>query len=187
MRTLSRNDAQQARTGNLKYRNTNHGNTKLNGTAFLGGVLLAATGLFGGLFGGLLHADTPTPPDAVKVVNLAVADSLTGAAGNAENGRKVFANRKQGNCLACHANSDMSDQLFHGEVGPSLDGAASRWSEGQLRAIVVNAKSVFTDITVMPGFYSLDVGENVRKDLIGKTILSAEQVEDIVAYLSTLK
>jgi sulfur-oxidizing protein SoxX len=57
----------------------------------------------------------------------------------------------------------------------------------QLRAIVTNSKAVFGPDTVMPGFYSLDVGKHVRKDLVGKTILSAQQVEDIVAYLSTLK
>jgi L-cysteine S-thiosulfotransferase len=56
-----------------------------------------------------------------------------------------------------------------------------------LRAIVTDAKQVFGPQTVMPGFYSLHVGVDVRKDLIGKTILSAQQVEDVVAYLSTLK
>jgi len=119
--------------------------------------------------------------------DLAVDKPLTDEAGSAESGRKIFANRKQGNCLACHANSDMQDQLFHGEVGPKLDGVAGRWSEAQLRTILVNAKAVFTEQTVMPGFYSLDVGEDVREDLIGKTILTAQQIEDLVAYLATLK
>ncbi|MBX2884126.1 MAG: sulfur oxidation c-type cytochrome SoxX [Granulosicoccus sp.] len=136
---------------------------------------------------GSVIADTPTPPDAVQISNLAIEKSLTGTAGDPAEGRKIFANRKQGNCLACHANSDMAEHLFHGEVGPNLDGVASRWSDAKLRTIVVNAKAVFTDNTVMPGFYSLDVGENVREDLIGKTILSAQQVEDVVAYLATLK
>lgn len=126
-------------------------------------------------------------PDAIKIENLQITASVSGSAGNAAEGRKVFANRKQGNCLACHANSEMSDQQFHGEVGPSLDGAGTRWTEGQLRTIVVNAKAIFSDATVMPGFYSLDVGADVRKDLVGKTILTAQQVEDVVAYLTTLK
>lgn len=138
------------------------------------------------LSGGTI-ADSATPPDAVVVTNLEIKESLTGQPGNAEEGKKVFVNRKLGNCLACHANSDLADHAFHGEVGPVLDGVASRWSENQLRTIVVNAKAVFTDNTVMPGFYSLDVGADVRKDLIGKTILSAQQVEDVVAYLATLK
>ena len=129
----------------------------------------------------------PVPPDAVNFEDGAVAASVTGQAGNADSGRKVFSNRKLGNCLACHANSDMADQPFHGEVGPPLDGVADRWEEGEIRAIIVNSKAVFGDETVMPGFYSLDVGKNVRKDLIGKTILTAEQIEDVVAYLKTLK
>ncbi len=132
-------------------------------------------------------ADGTVAPGDVEVVNLAVEKSLTGAAGDAAEGRKIFANRKQGNCLACHVNSDLKDQLFHGEVGPSLDGAGGRWSEAQLRSIVVDAKTLFSKETVMPGFYSLDVGADVRKDLIGKTILTAQQVEDVVAYLTTLK
>jgi len=131
-------------------------------------------------------ADVTAPGD-VKIESLAIAESLTGQAGDAAEGRKIFANRKQGNCLACHANSEMSEQLFHGEVGPSLDGVGARWQPEMLRTIVVNAKAIFTKETVMPGFYTLEVGENVRKDLIGKTILSAQQVEDIVAYLATLK
>ena len=142
----------------------------------IGSMLIAST----------LMADTVAPGD-VKIENIAISASLTGAAGDAAAGRKAFANKKLGNCLACHANADLSYQLFHGEVGPSLNGAGGRWSEQQLRAIVVNAKAVFTDRTIMPAFYSLEVGENVRKDLVGKTILSAEQIEDIVAYLTTLK
>jgi len=132
------------------------------------------------------HASADTAPAEVEVKDLMIAESLTGTAGNAEEGRKIFSNRKQGNCLACHANSDMADQLFHGEVGPTLDGVGSRWQEGHLRTILVNAKAVFPE-TVMPGFYSLEVGANVREDLIGKTILTAQQVEDLIAYLQQLK
>lgn len=139
------------------------------------------------LAAGSVGADGVVAPGDVKVENLQIAMSVSGAAGDAASGRKVFANKKQGNCLACHSNSEMSDHQFHGEVGPTLDGAGTRWTEGQLRTIVVNAKAVFSDATVMPGFYSLEVGEDVRKDLVGKTILSAQQVEDIVAYLRTLK
>ncbi len=128
-----------------------------------------------------------TSPDDVMVDNLRIENSLSGSPGDAVEGRKTFADRKLGNCLACHANSDLSGQLFHGDVGPSLNGVAGRWKPEQLRTIVVNAKEVFTDRTIMPGFYSLDVGENVREDLIGKTILTAQQVEDVVAYLTTLK
>lgn len=126
-------------------------------------------------------------PGDVKIEDGALAMSVSGAAGDPVAGRSVFADRKLGNCLACHAVSDQKEQLFHGEVGPVLDGAADRWSEAELRAIVVNSKAVFSEETVMPGFYSLDVGVDVRKDLVGKTILTAQEVEDVVAYLGTLK
>lgn len=128
-----------------------------------------------------------TAPDMVKFEDGTVAASLTGAAGNAENGAKVFANRKQGNCLACHANSAMKNQSFHGEIGPSLDGVADRWEEPELRAILVNSKMVLGDETIMPSFYRLKNGVRTMKKFQGKTILTAEQVEDVLAYLKTLK
>jgi len=127
------------------------------------------------------------PPVDVKIVDGMVAAPVSDAPASVTDGRKFFADRGLGNCLACHANAEMSEHLFHGEVGPPLDGVAERWSPEQLRAIIVNSKAVFGEQTVMPGFYSLEAGKDVRKDLIGKTILTAEQVESIVAYLATLK
>ena len=126
-------------------------------------------------------------PNKVPFKDDRVAVSLTGMAGNPEKGAEVFTNKKLGNCLACHENSAMKTQLFQGDVGPSLDGIGRRRNPEELRAIVSNSKEVFGPDTVMPGFYSLKVGVDVRKDLVGKTILSAQQVEDVVAYLSTLK
>ena len=125
-------------------------------------------------------------PDDVTFADGAIAASLTGSAGDAANGRKVFANRKQGNCLACHANTEMPEQTFHGEVGPSLDGVADRWEEAELRGILVNSKETFED-TIMPSFYRLKNGARTLEKFEGKTILSAEQVEDLLAYIQTLK
>ncbi|MEM5472291.1 sulfur oxidation c-type cytochrome SoxX [Hoeflea sp. AS60] len=126
-------------------------------------------------------------PDAVEFTDDGVTASLTGVAGDPVAGAEAFKSRKLGNCLACHVNADMSGELFQGNVGPALDGVASRWDEPQLRAIVANSKAVFTEATVMPGFYSLKVGAHVAEDFQGKTILTAQQVEDVVAYLGTLK
>ncbi len=124
-------------------------------------------------------------PSAVSFSDGAVEQSLTGVAGNVEAGRSVFADRKLGNCLACHANEDWSEQSFHGEVGPPLDGVAERWSAGELRGIVTNAKMMFEG-TIMPSFYvDSGYGRPLEK-FEGKSILSAQQVEDIVAYLQTL-
>ena len=116
----------------------------------------------------------------------AISATLTAQAGDPAAGRKVFMNRKQGNCLACHANEDMSDQSFHGEVGPALDGVADRWEAAELRGIVVNSKMMFEG-TIMPAFYKDDGFERNLKKFQGKSILNAQQVEDVVAYLLTLK
>ena len=116
----------------------------------------------------------------------AIAASLTGKAGDPASGRKLAINRKKGNCLACHVISDIKDQPFHGNVGPSLDGVAGRYSVGELRMRVVNPK-VFNEDTIMPGFYVADGLHRVRKKFKGKTVLSAQEVEDVVAYLTTLK
>lgn len=129
----------------------------------------------------------PVGPKDVVFEETIVKASLTSQPGNPAEGRKAFADRKLGNCLACHKNTEMSEQQFHGEVGTPLDGVAERWKPDELRAIVINSKKVFGPDTVMPGFYTLDVGVNVDKKFEGKTILSAQQVEDIVAYLATLK
>lgn len=116
----------------------------------------------------------------------AVEASLTGVAGDPSNGRAVAMNRKLGNCLACHQNAEMAEQSFHGEVGPALDGVADRWSEADLRGIVSNAKMMF-DGTIMPAFY-IDAGyTRPLEKFSGKSILTAQQVEDVVAYLLTLK
>jgi len=133
----------------------------------------------------LACADGVKPMD-VKFDDGMVAASLTGQPGDSVNGREVFANRKLGNCLACHMNEELSEQSFHGEVGPTMDGVADRWSEAELRAIVSNSKMVFEG-TIMPAFY-VDAGyERPLDKFAGKTILSAQQVEDVVAYLMTLK
>lgn len=115
-----------------------------------------------------------------------ISASLTGVAGDPVAGKKVSTNRKLGNCLACHVNDDASSQSFHGEVGPELNGAGSRWSEEELRGIVTNSKNTFEG-TIMPAFYSTENGVRTLKKFVDKTILSAQQVEDVVAYILTLK
>lgn len=126
-------------------------------------------------------------PDSVPIEDMELKQSLTGVTGDPSAGREAFANRKKGNCLACHVNTDLKEELFHGEVGPALDGVADRWDEAQLRAIVVNSKDVFGEQTIMPGFYTLKVGINVDEEHAGQTILTAQEVEDVVSYLMTLK
>ncbi|MCB1366905.1 MAG: sulfur oxidation c-type cytochrome SoxX [Rhodobacteraceae bacterium] len=124
----------------------------------------------------------------------AVAASLTGMAGDPAAGKKVMTTRGQGNCIACHTVSSLSEFAFHGEIGPTLDGAGSRWTEAQLRGIVSDAKKTF-DGSMMPSFYKKSgyirpgngfSGKAASEDELS-TLLTAQQIEDVVAYLQTLK
>ncbi len=128
-----------------------------------------------------------TKPGDVKFDDTKVTAALTTEAGDVAKGKQLFANRKRGNCLACHVNKDLADQPFHGEIGPPLDGVADRYSAPELRGILINAKIALSDETIMPGFYQTTAGARVAKKFKGKTILSAQQIEDILAYLQTLK
>ncbi|MBK8457384.1 MAG: sulfur oxidation c-type cytochrome SoxX [Phyllobacteriaceae bacterium] len=145
------------------------------------------TGLSAAMLVCMPAAMAEVAPGDVKIEDLKVAAAITDQAGNPEEGAKAFKDTKGGNCLACHANKAMPKDLFQGNVGPALDGVAGRYEPALLRAILVNSKAVFGPQTVMPGFYTLDVGKNVREESVGKTVLTAQQVEDIVAYLGTLK
>ncbi len=143
-------------------------------------ITLAAVTLTAG------SAVAETLPGDVVFEDGAVSQSLTGVAGDAGNGRTIFANRKKGNCLACHTNADLSEQAFHGEVGPPLDDVASRYDEAELRGLLTNSKNTFEG-TIMPAFYRVDGYTRNLEKFEGKTILSAQEVEDVLAYLQTLK
>jgi len=115
-----------------------------------------------------------------------IPQSLTGKEGDPMNGRKVAVNRRKGNCLACHVISEIKDQQFHGQVGPPLDDVGSRMSAAEIRLRIVDPKVVNED-TIMPSFYRVDGFHRVMKKWQGKTIVSAQEVEDMIAYLMTLK
>jgi len=143
--------------------------------ALVAGFAIAATSV---------SAEETMPGDVVFEEGVVMA-SLTGVAGDPAEGRKIFKNRKLGNCLACHVNSDMPEEQFHGEVGPPLDGVADRWEADDLRGIVSNAKMTFEG-TIMPAFYNVSNANRPLEKFANKPILSAQQVEDVIAYLQTL-
>jgi L-cysteine S-thiosulfotransferase len=118
---------------------------------------------------------------------VAIPAPLTGTPGDPTEGAKVVVERRLGNCLSCHEIDALRRESFHGDVGPPLNGVAGRWDIGTLRMIVVNAKKVFGDETVMPAFYRVDGLNRVRQEFVGKPILTTQQVEDVVAFLATLK
>lgn len=116
----------------------------------------------------------------------AISTPLTGTPGDPVNGAKVAASRSLGNCLACHAVSKLSEEPFQGNVGPSLDGVADRYTPEELRLQIVNSKVLNPD-SVMPAFFRTAGLVGVREDFAGKTMLTPQQVEDVVAFLSGLK
>jgi L-cysteine S-thiosulfotransferase len=114
----------------------------------------------------------------------AIAVSLTGTAGDAERGRAIVINR-QNTCILCHP-GPFAEEKSQGDLAPSLAGAGSRWSEGQLRLRLVDA-SRLNPATMMPSYYRVEGLQRVGAPWRGKPILTAEQIEDVVAYLLTLR
>ena len=119
------------------------------------------------------------------IVGDAIPDPLTGSRGDAERGRSIVVNRQVGLCLLCHT-GPYPEERFQGTLAPDLKGTGSRWSEGQLRLRVVDA-SRLNPSTIMPPYYRVQGLVQVAPAFQGKTILSAEQIEDVVAHLVTLR
>jgi len=119
-----------------------------------------------------------------EVVGDAIPSSLTGVPGDAERGRAIVLKREN-TCLLCHS-GPFPDERFQGDLSPNLAGAGARWSEGQLRLRLVDA-SRLNPATIMPSYYRVDGLTRVGATWRGKPILTAEQIEDAVAYLTTLR
>jgi sulfur-oxidizing protein SoxX len=119
-----------------------------------------------------------------NVVGDGIPESLTGVPGDASRGRALVLERTS-TCILCHS-GPFPETRFQGDLAPNLTGAGSRWSIGQLRLRLVDA-SRLNPATIMPSYYRADGLDRVGRNWQGKTILSAEQIEDIVAYLATLR
>ncbi|MGX1109213.1 sulfur-oxidizing protein SoxX [Bradyrhizobium elkanii] len=118
------------------------------------------------------------------VVGDAIPASLTGTKGDAARGRALIVERSS-TCILCHS-GPFPEQAFQGDLAPNLAGSGSRWSEGQLRLRLVDA-SHLNAATIMPSYYRVDGLARVGTSWRGKPILSAEQIEDLVAYLMILR
>jgi sulfur-oxidizing protein SoxX len=116
--------------------------------------------------------------------NEEIPTPLTGAKGDPARGRAIIANRQLGLCLLCHS-GPFPEEQFQGNLAPDLRSAA-RLSEGEIRLRIVDPARVNPD-TIMPAYYRSEGLARVAPAFRGKTILTAEQIEDIVAYLLTLK
>jgi sulfur-oxidizing protein SoxX len=119
-----------------------------------------------------------------RVVGDAIPESLTGASGDPARGRAIVVKRES-TCLLCHS-GPFPEERFQGDLSPSLKGTGARWSEGELRLRMVDAGRL-NPATIMPSFYRVDGLTRVARAWQGKPILSAEQIEDVVSYLTTLR
>jgi sulfur-oxidizing protein SoxX len=115
----------------------------------------------------------------------AMPQSLTGAKGDPARGRTIVTNRQVGLCLLCHS-GPFPEERFQGTLAPDLKGAGSRWSEGQLRLRIVDSSRV-NPATIMPAYHRTDGLVRVAPAWRGKPILTAEEIEDVVAFLMTLR
>lgn len=121
-----------------------------------------------------------------QVTELAIEKPLCGLTGDAERGKAIASNSSKGNCLACHR-LPIDGIEAYGTIGPPLAGIGSRQSEGYIRLRVVDTRNI-NPMSIMPGFYrDPRLINRPGKHYIGRTFLTAQQVEDVIAYLVTLK
>jgi len=120
-----------------------------------------------------------------EIVGDAIPAPLTGTAGDPLRGRAIILDRQLGTCLLCHT-GPFPEERFQGTLAPNLSGAGSRWSAGQLRLRLVDATRLNPD-TIMPPYYRVDGLTRVGSAWRGKPILTAGEIEDVVAFLSRLR
>ena len=131
-----------------------------------------------------MPASAQTTLRAYAVIGDAIPEPLTNTRGDVARGRTLVVERSS-TCILCHS-GPFPEQKFQGDLAPSLAGSGSRWWEAQLRLRIVDA-SRLNAATIMPSYYRADGLQRVGTSWRGKPILSAEQIEDIVAYLISLR
>src|ERR1700741_5056888 len=149
------------------------------------GALAAAIALAAAMAG---LADDAASQEQVRpytVVGDAIPESLTGVKGDAERGRGIVVNRQVGLCLLCHS-GPFPEEKFQGTLAPDLKGTGARWAEGQLRLRIVDASRLNPN-TIMPPYYRTEGLTRVAPAYQGRPVLSAEQIEDVVAPLAALR
>ena len=111
--------------------------------------------------------------------------SLTGGKGDPARGRAIVINLQVGLCLLCHS-GPFPEERFQGNLAPDLAGAGKRSTEGQLRLRIADSSRI-NPATIMPAYHRTDGLARVAPAWRGKPVLSAEQIEDVVAFLTTFK
>ncbi len=114
-----------------------------------------------------------------------IVDSLSGIVGDPVRGRVIVLSRQTGLCILCHS-GPFPEERFQGNLAPDLALSAARLSESQLRARLVDARR-FNPDTIMPPYFTKDHGTRVAPQFANKTLLSAQEIEDVLAFLMSLK
>ena len=117
-----------------------------------------------------------------SIIGDAIPNSLTGQSGDAVRGERIFTERVAGHCILCHQVDGLTEE-FQGNLGPNLTTVGERLSAGQIRLRIVDYQAVRPG-TVMPSYYRRHDLYDVGSDYVGETFLSAQDVEDLVAYLA---
>src|SRR5437763_716787 len=136
----------------------------------------------------LLTSTGAVSPEELRpytILGDAIPASLTGAAGDPVRGRAIVVDRRLGACLLCHT-GPFPEEKFQGTLAPNLSGAGSRWSEGQLRLRLVDPTRLNPD-TIMPAYYRVEGLTRGGLAWRGKPIVTTEQIEDVIAFLLTLR
>jgi len=137
---------------------------------------------------GMTSGQSSPPEDYCqwKVVDYTIAQPLCGLAGDPQRGREIASDGSRGNCLACHQLPIPGIEAY-GTIGPPLAGIAARLSVPMIRLRVVDTRNI-NPVSIMPGFYrDPQLINRPGKAYRGRTFLTAQQVEDVIAYLATLK
>jgi sulfur-oxidizing protein SoxX len=132
----------------------------------------------------LLHLEAAAATNDAASTD-AIDSPLTSERGDADRGREIVGNRQIGLCLLCHT-GPFPQERFQGSLAPDLAGAGSRWSEGQLRLRLVDSRRVNPQ-TIMPAYYRTEGLSRVGAAWQAKPVLNAQQIEDVVAFLVSLK
>lgn len=151
-------------------------------------LVLAATAGVAGVAGAASTPEDPaTLPRVVpyQIEGDGIAQPLAGAVGDAARGRALVTNRQQGLCLLCHS-GPLPEERFQGNLAPSLAGAGSRWSAAQLRLRLVDSRRL-NPHSIMPAYHRSEGLQRVGSAWQDKPLFSAQQLEDVVAFLATLK
>jgi sulfur-oxidizing protein SoxX len=132
----------------------------------------------------LLGALNLHPIAAQTIVNGAIDQPLTAVPGDALRGRAIVASRQTGLCLLCHS-GPFPEERFQGNLAPELSSSVARYTAPQLRARIMDA-SYFNPNTIMPAYYRTDHLNRVAPKFAGQTILSGQEIEDVLTFLLTL-